>query len=313
MVVEVAAAVILRADGAFLLAKRPAGKVYAGWWEFPGGKVEAGEPAGEALSRELHEELGIEVRSAWPWLTRVFTYPHATVRLNFFRVTQWEGEPHGREGQDLAWQRLDEPLLAPMLPANAPIIASLGLPAEYAVSAAQLLGEEEFLKRLESRLRGGLKLLQLREKELSRDALPELARKVCRLAHRFGARVLLNSDEELARETGADGVHLTAQALMRLEVRPQGMLVAASCHDVAELAQAMKLELDFAVLGSVKATRSHPGAATLGWDRFTQLARGATLPVYAIGGLSPADTEDAWRSGAHGIAMITGAWANRQS
>jgi len=90
VIVEVAAAVILRADGAFLLAKRPAGKVYAGWWEFPGGKVEAGEPAERALERELHEELGIDVRRAWPWLTRVFTYPHATVRLNFFRVTEWD-------------------------------------------------------------------------------------------------------------------------------------------------------------------------------------------------------------------------------
>src|SRR5678816_2661152 len=76
--IEVAAAVIQRPDGAFLLAQRPPGKVYAGYWEFPGGKAEPGEPAAQALSRELHEELGIEVETAYPWITRVFTYPHGT-------------------------------------------------------------------------------------------------------------------------------------------------------------------------------------------------------------------------------------------
>lgn len=308
MIVEVAAAVILRADGAFLLAKRPPGKVYAGWWEFPGGKVEAGEPAVQALSRELHEELGIEVLRAWPWLTRVFTYPHATVRLNFFRVTEWEGDPRPREGQDLAWQRLGDPLLEPMLPANAPIIASLALPAEYAISAAHTLGEAEFLRRIEARLQKGLRLVQLREKELSRDALLELAGKVCGLAHRHGARVLVNGDAGLATEAGADGVHFTASLLMDLQARPSGLTVGASCHNQAELARASELGLDLAVLGPVKTTASHPGAPVLGWDRFAQIARGATLPVYAIGGLAPIDVEDAWRAGAHGIAMISAAW-----
>lgn len=313
MIVEVAAAVILRADGAFLLAKRPQGKVYAGWWEFPGGKIEAGEPPAQALSRELREELGIEVKSAWPWLTRVFAYTHATVRLNFFRVTEWRGEPHPRERQLLHWQRLDAPLVEPMLPANAPILASLALPDEYAVSAVQSLGEDEFLRRLETRLGTGLRLLQLREKQLSREALLALASKVSVLAHRYGARVLVNADPGLVREAGADGVHFTAQALMGLDVRPGGMLAGASCHDAVELARAMALEIDFALLGPVKATASHPGATTLGWRNFGLLARGATLPVYAIGGLRAADLHSAWRAGAHGIAMISGAWTAQKS
>jgi 8-oxo-dGTP diphosphatase len=308
VIVEVAAAVILRADGAFLLARRPEGKVYAGWWEFPGGKVEAGEPPAAALSRELHEELGIEVRKAWPWLTRVFTYEHATVRLNFFRVTEWAGDPHPREAQTLAWQRLDEPLLEPMLPANAPIISSLGLPSEYAVSSVAVLGEEAFLRRLEGRLRGGLRLVQLREKQLARPALLELAKRTCELTHRYKARVLVNADAELAREAGADGVHFTSERLLRLDARPDGLLAGASCHDAIELSQAVRLGLDFAVVGPVEATASHPGASALGWARFAELARGCAIPVYAIGGLHPSDMESAWRSGGHGIAMLSGAW-----
>ena len=97
---EVAAAVILRADGSFLIARRPPGKVYAGYWEFPGGKIEPGEPASGALARELHEELGINVVRAYPWITRVHAYSHATVQLNFFRVLEWSGVPHPREGAD---------------------------------------------------------------------------------------------------------------------------------------------------------------------------------------------------------------------
>jgi mutator protein MutT len=114
-VVEVAAAVIERPDGSFLLAQRPAGKVYAGWWEFPGGKVEAGESAEHALARELHEELGIETRRAYPWITRVHVYEHATVMLHFFRVPM-AGDPNPRESQAFLWQRLDAPTPSPCRP-----------------------------------------------------------------------------------------------------------------------------------------------------------------------------------------------------
>src|SRR4051812_10550960 len=138
--VEVAVAVFVRPDGNVLLAQRPPGKVYAGYWEFPGGKAEPGEPAGQALSRELHEELGIEAETAYPWITRVFSYPHGTVRLNFFRVTRWAGEPHPRENQAIAWQRLGADMVSPILPANAPVLASLALPVEYAITDAARWG-----------------------------------------------------------------------------------------------------------------------------------------------------------------------------
>ncbi len=310
-IVEVAAAVIVRPDGAFLLAKRPEGKVYAGWWEFPGGKIEPRESPEQALARELHEELEIEVRRSYRWITRVFRYPHAMVRLHFFRVVEWTGEPRAKEHQAICWQRLGEPLVEPMLPANAPVLASLSLPHEYAITSAERLGVEDMLGRLETRLGAGLRLVQIRDKEMASAAREDFARRSTALAHRHGARVLVNSDIALARSVGADGVHLSAASLMALRARPEGCLASASCHDPQELAQAERLELDFAVLGPVAPTASHPGAVTLGWTRFAAVARGAAIPVYAIGGLVAQDLERAWAEGAHGIAMIRGAWAPR--
>lgn len=307
-VVEVAVAVMLRADGAFLLARRPAGKVYAGYWEFPGGKVEPGETPAEALTRELREELGIEALRSYPWITRGYEYSHATVRLNFFRVLHWRGVPQPREAQELAWQRFDARRVEPMLPANAPVLAALALPSQYAVTAAQRYGVESTLVHLAHALEAGLRLVQLRDKTMVADKKLDFARCVLTLAHSRGAKVLINSDASLARATGADGVHYSADALRCLRQRPRGILAAASCHDAAELARAVELELDFAVLGPVKETASHPGAALLGWEGFARLVRGASIPVYGIGGLRHEDLEQAWRAGAHGIAMVSGVW-----
>jgi 8-oxo-dGTP diphosphatase len=303
-VIEVAAAVIQRPDGAFLLAQRPQGKVYAGYWEFPGGKVEPGEPAADALARELHEELGIEVETAYPWVTRVFTYPHATVRLNFFRVTGWRGEPHPKEDQAIAWQQPGRPMASPMLPANAPVLAYLALPVEYAITDATRWGTAAMLDKLERRLEQGLKLVQLREPGLSADERRLFSDHAIARARRYGCKVMVK-----APHPGADGIHITASQLMSLNERPRGMLVAASCHAREELERAMQLELDFAVLGPVKATASHDQTSPIGWNAFGELIRGTTIPVYAIGGLTRADLEQAWRAGAHGLAMIRGAWS----
>ena len=296
--IEVAAAVLVRPDGSFLLAQRPAGKVYAGYWEFPGGKIEPGEPPAQALARELDEELGIEVAEAYPWLTRVFTYPHGTVRLNFFRVLGWRGEPHPREEQAIAWQSLAGPLAEPMLPANAPVLRALALPAEYAITDAGRYGIASMLSRLEHRLASGLRLLQVREPSLEDDARRRFTRQVLGLAHRHGCKVLTKS-----RFEGADGVHLTAADLARTRARPEVEIVAASCHTRADLERAMALELDFAVLGPIR------DKAAIGWARFAELAADSSIPVYAIGGLVRGDLRRAWLAGSHGVAMIRGAWS----
>jgi len=296
--------VIERPDGTFLMASRPEGKVYAGWWEFPGGKVEPGETARHALDRELKEELGIEVKTAYPWINRAFDYEHARVMLRFFRVTEWAGEPHPHEGQGgLAWTHAARPEVEPILPANGPILRGLELPLVYGISAASDFGVEHYMTRLEAALANGLRLVQWREKDLP-TALAEDVAARCR---RHGAQLVVNGDVALAARLGV-GVHLTSKQLADMSARPDLPWVGASCHDAAELDRAAALGADFVVLGPVRATASHPGAATLGWPAFSRLIEDYPLPVYALGGLAGADMEVARLAGAHGIAMRSGAW-----
>lgn len=121
-VVDVAVGVLVRPDGAFLLTSRPAGKVYAGYWEFPGGKLEAGETVADALRRELQEEIGITVGVVHPWQVELVDYPHALVRLNFCKVFDWQGELQMRENQSFAWQHLPVQV-TPVLPGTVPVLA----------------------------------------------------------------------------------------------------------------------------------------------------------------------------------------------
>jgi 8-oxo-dGTP diphosphatase len=119
--VDVAVGVLIKPNGEFLLTSRPPGKVYEGYWEFPGGKLEAGETVEQALRRELQEEIGITIGSAQPWKVEMVDYPHALVRLNFCKVFDWSGELHMREGQTFAWQKLPVTVV-PVLPGTIPVL-----------------------------------------------------------------------------------------------------------------------------------------------------------------------------------------------
>lgn len=308
--VEAAVAVILREDGQVLLGQRPEGKPWAGWWEFPGGKIEAGETPFHALQRELQEELGITAVEAYPWLTRTFDYPERTVKLRFFTVRKWRGEPHGCENQQLSWQPPASVGVGPLLPANEPIMHMLRLPAIYAITNLYEMGEQQFFAALETALDRGLRLIQVREKHLDEQALAIFASRVVELARSCGARVLLNGEISMAEQVGADGVHLSSARLLAMNHRPPaGLLCTASCHNVEELAQAASLGLDFVLLAPVMRTLSHPDTAPLGWAQFGHLLHDYPLPVYALGGLQSADMATAWEHGAHGISMQRAVWA----
>ncbi|MEO8103372.1 MAG: Nudix family hydrolase [Betaproteobacteria bacterium] len=305
-VTEVAVAIFLKPDGSFLLSSRPPGKPYPGYWEFPGGKIEAGESVLQAMIRELVEELNVTITRATPWFTFMMHYTHATVRLHCWRVTAWHGDMRGMEGQQFAWQQLHAIHVAPTLPGCVPIFRALALPDVYAITNAAEAGIAAYLGQLERALEQGLRLVQIRERSLSGDELLRFAQAVVSRAHAYRAKVLVNADAVLAKQLGADGVHLTAAQLAGCQVRPDFPLVAASTHRRDEIELAAALKLDFVVLGAVKATATHPGQEPIGWTRFGEMVSAAPLPVYALGGLTRDDISVAIEHGAHGIAMQRG-------
>ena len=310
-VVEVSAAILLRQTDnglEYLLAQRPPDKVYAGYWEFPGGKLEAGESFRDALVRELREELEIVIERATPWLCREFTYPHARVRLKFFRVTSWQGEIHPHEHTGAVWTRLGAaPEVTPVLPANGPILRALALPEVYAITHAEENGVEAELARVGRALQDGVRLIQVRDKALAAGERRYFAAAVMALAGAFpDAIVLVNDDAQLACEINAHGLHLSSGRLQALDRRPDLAWVAASCHTADDLARAVALGVDFVVLGPVLPTTSHPRDPGIGWPVWDELVGRLTMPVFALGGMCRVLLETAQAHGAHGVAMLRG-------
>ena len=328
-IVDVAAGVILRPDGQLLLGQRPEGKPWSGWWELPGGKIEPGETVAQALARELHEEIGIVVTAATPWVTLVHAYPEKTVRLSFCKVTQWEGEPQGLESQALAWVVPEHAAsVGDLLPATLPVLKWLTLPDRYAISnIGSGAGLAAYLARLDNALQAGLKLLQLREPNWPEgpDApfLYDAFQAILQRCHAAGARLLVNSVHPWAWAQACDGLHLRAGDAARLamnsaatnsaetshqkEVLPADLgLLGVSAHTPQEVSIARQLAADFVVVGPVFPTPSHPEAQGIGWGGFERVIVDAGLPAYALGGQSKDALAAARSAGAQGVAGIRG-------
>lgn len=308
-VVHVVAGILRDAQGRVLLAQRPAGKHLAGAWEFPGGKREPGESPEAALRRELAEEIGIDAGAVIPLIAVPWHYPEKSILLDVFEVRDWNGSAHGREGQALRWCAVADVRALPMPPADRPVITALRLPAHYPVTPEPGDDDASFLRGFGQLLDNGETCIQLRCKSVSVSRRRALAQAARALAREAGAQVLINGDAALADELGV-GLHLPSSMLMQMKQRPftSDRWVAASCHDALGLARAAAVGVDFAVLGPVLPTRSHPHTATLGWDRFAELVARAPLPVFALGGLTPSDLSAARNVGAQGVAGISAFW-----
>jgi len=316
--VDVAVGILLRPDGQVLLGQRPSDKPWPGWWELPGGKIEAGESVQQALARELMEEIGVRVTESAPWVTYVHEYPKTIVRLAFCKVTGWEGEPRGLENQALAWTDPHGPLsVGPVLPATEPPLRWLTLPEHYFISnMGGPEGRDAWLNRLDQALAAGIRMVQFREpawqKRASQDAatqaeLEAAFQMVLNRCRKAGARCLVNAVHPESWWTRADGVHLRgADLALRRAVPPKPAWTAASVHNEEERQIAAELNVDFLVIGHVLDTPSHPDEPGMGWERFEGLARAAGCPVYAIGGQSAATLAVAKSHGAHGIAYLRG-------
>ena len=307
------AGILRDANGRVLLAQRPPGKHLAGMWEFPGGKVEPGESPWHALVRELREELGVDVEAGKPLIRIPWRYEKGELSLDAWLVERWEGEPASLEGQALQWALPHDVDLSILAPADRPILQALRLPPRYAITPADVpqADWDIWRERVAIDVAQGTRLIQLRLPLWSRQAVRELAAALRPLARSHGAWIMLNEDIDGAGQLGGGvGVHLKSTQLHACTERPLPLhqLIGASCHDASELALASALSLDFATLSPVMATASHPGAQGIGWEHFEVLAMSASLPVFALGGVSPADLDRACRCGAQGVAGIRGFW-----
>lgn len=303
--VGVAAGVLQRADGRYLLAERPAGKHLGGYLEFPGGKLEPGETPEAALARELEEEIGITTTHAEPLVQFEHAYPDYRVRAWLFRVADWAGEPHGREGQRLIYAEPDALHELPLLPANRPILAALELPDTLMVTprlgASASAGLLDRFERSLPKVRQGGAIVRVRD-----ASLPDsFASRLAVLAERENCLLLLNAGKLCELPPGFAGLHLPAAALAGLEARPVGNgRLGASVHTIAEAEHAGALGLDYVIAGSLRETPTHPGIAPLGWEGFDALVRASGLPTYAIGGMTPADIPQVRAHWGQGIAAI---------
>jgi len=311
---EVAIGVALDCHGRVLVACRPDGKTSAGQWEFPGGKIEAGESAREALGRELDEEAGIRVQRARPLIRFAHGLGAVPVRLNVFVVEDWAGRVHGREGQLVRFVQPATMRDPKALPATEVILNALALPTDYLLTPplAGSVDEADWLARLDKALATGIRWLRLRQPKLSDTAYQALAESVIARAARVGASVMLDRDAAMVDRLGAAGLHWPAKALKQELSRPVSLdsWFALSTHNAFELGQAVEAGADFATLSPVRATSTHPGVVGMGWPEWLWNRGDKALPVYALGGVMPKDRETARCHNAQGIAAIRGLWPN---
>ena len=310
--VHVAVAVIIR-DGRVLIARRPVHAHQGGLLEFPGGKVEQGETVQQALVREIAEETGLRVPldSLQPVIGIRHDYGDKRVFLDVWQTAGAEGEPEGREGQPIEW-RAPEQLSDHEFPAaNRPIIRALRLPGQLALSGAISNLETGLAELKQALARIVPPLMVLRAPELSEQDYLTLAGHAARLCKQAGTDLLVHGGPDRWQAVpGAAGLHLPWREAQGLSERPvpDDVWLGVSCHDAGQLRHAERLGADYAVLGSVQPTLSHPGRPPLGWEAFAELVADATLPVFALGGLEPADEQQARALGGQGIAGIRYWW-----
>ncbi|MDR3416698.1 MAG: Nudix family hydrolase [Nevskia sp.] len=308
-VIAVACGVLVDAGGEVLVAQRPQGKVAAGKWEFPGGKIEPGEAPLQALARELREELGIEVRKARRLIRFRHEYVDRVVRLDTWVVHRYEGEPHPHEGQTFAWIQPDNLHALDTLPTVAPIVHALRLPSHYVFTPPNVT--EAVVRAGLPKLPAGC-LLRLRIPALEDEAYAEIAGRLVQPAAECGIRLMLDRDPRMVAQVGAAGFHATQHALLmqrRSRPLPRPLLFGASVHDSFGVGEAYRLGADFAVLSPVLLTATHPHTQGLGWERFEDLVGEVPMPVYALGGVGPQQLDVAFEHRAQGVAGISAYWS----
>ncbi|MCL6415901.1 Nudix family hydrolase [Aestuariirhabdus sp. Z084] len=299
--------------GEVLIAKRPDDTHLGGYWELPGGKVEPGETAELALSRELAEELGVVVRSLTPLIRIHHRYPDRHILLDAYLIDEFEGVPLGCEGQPVRWVARNELAQIDFPAANRALNMALRLPDTYLISGHFNTGDE-LLARVTKAIDDGVRLIQFRAPWLAAEDYTAQLQPLVSICHQAEVQLMLKGKPDLFERFPGCGLHLTSEQLFDPAIAvwaaqsDRKPLLAASCHNVRELEQAAKLAVDFATLSPVEPTSSHPGQPGIGWESATALVGQASMPVYLLGGMGRSDHGRAIASGAQGIAAITDLW-----
>lgn len=301
---------VLKQETQVLLSVRQKHQAYADYWEFPGGKVEAGETFEEALKREFHEEVGVETENWQPLIQIPWDYEHASVQLNVFVSESFTGEPHGKEGQQVSWVEIDALSDYRFPEANEGIVTALRLPDAMMITGS-FADQQDALVKLDRALLDGVRLVQLRAKNMEEADFIEFAKVAIHKVHGHQGTVLINGKPEwLDLLPEADGLQLASTKLTHWAERPIGedKLLSVSTHNPLEIAKALELGANMILLSPVKPTSSHPDMEALGWLEFQSLIKNVPVPVYALGGMKASDIEDAKKFGAQGVAAISSFW-----
>lgn len=306
--VNVVVAVVRDASGRVLLSQRQAHQDFAHHWEFPGGKVESAETAMQALQRELREELAIECVEAEPLITIPWQYEHKSVCLHAFTITVWQGEARGFEGQALRWFEVAELSALTMPAANRGILAAIRLPSCYAITGA-FNNFAELTQGVSNALAQGAGVIQLRSLWQGADYLLA-AQAILPRVQQAGAALLLNADVAQWQQLPEAGLHLSFEKAAVYQERPvpHSVVLSVSVHNLTQLQQAQAIGADCVLLSPVLLTQSHPDMPALGWQQASEWARQATIPVYALGGVSLNHLAQAKATGFQGIAAIRAFW-----
>lgn len=305
--IDVAVGVVYDAAGRVLVNQRQAGQAFAGQWEFPGGKIDAGETTNQALARELDEELGIRLRAQRPLITLSHQYDGLKVRLHVREVLAYDGEAQGREGQRLQWVAPENLERVELLAANAAIVNAVRLPRLCLITDVRRYGVEPTLARLAEHAAAQRVLLIVREKQLPRAELAALVARAAAICRQTASLICVHADCDFDDYARVDGIHWPAARLDRARATATGW-TGASCHSAEEIRRAAALGADYLLVSPVNPTSSHPSAEPLGWPGFSALCTIAQTPVYALGGLQAADLETAAEHGSQGIALLSAAW-----
>lgn len=306
---SVAVGIARQSKDYILFSKRASSQHCAGFWELPGGKIHFNEDPEDALKREWYEELGVRVTRLSPFIELTHNYSDLQVKLFVFEVDEYEGDVRGCEKQDLAWINPRTLNIEECIPGSRMIVRLL-LQSRTLLITPEPYCESEFLHILECSLKQQIRLVRFRQGNLSIQEYTVLAKRVVALCRFYSARCILDNSQ-LVKKYNADGWHCTSRMLRLLKNNPIDLAhysCSASVHDEFELELARKLGCHFILMSPVLPTATHPEKEGLGWQRFRVFCKQASMPVYALGGMSNEHLSLIKSSGGYGFASISSLW-----